>query len=283
MLITVNEEIVQTDDASLSPLDRGFLLGDGIFETLRIYSGEAFKLPEHLDRMRGAAARAGIELTSRIEPLVRSELVRAGKVGLLDGFLRITLSRGKGLGLGAEALGPTLVTMIDSLPVLKLDWYSSGIRTVTATARRNEFAATSGIKTTAYLESILAYRESMNAQADDSIFLDTSGHLSEATASNLFVVEEGTLHTPPTTCGALPGITRATVFQIAHAHNIPVIHDFSIEPGRLRTASEVFLTSSVREIVPVVSHDGNPISDGRPGPITKQIMTTYSEITRCRS
>lgn len=283
MLLTINERVVQPGEAPLSPLDRGFLLGDGIFETIRIYSGKAFKLHEHLERMQGAAARTGIALPPGIEQLVLAELERAASVGMRDAFLRITLSRGDGLGLGTEPARSTLVTMIDTLPVFNPTWYAQGIRTVTAAARRNEFAATSGIKTTAYLESILAYRQGVNALADDAIFLDTTGHLSEATASNLFILDRGSLRTPPTDCGALPGITRAAIMEIAGILDIPVVSNLSIEPELMRTASELFLTSSLREIVPVVSLDGNAIGDGQPGPVTKKIMAAYSEMTRCRS
>ncbi len=283
MLITVNEKRIEPGSTALSPLDRGFLFGDGIFETIRIYSGTAFRLRAHLERMQAAADRLEIDLGPNIENLVLGEIEQALTAGIRDGFLRITATRGEGFGLGYSPQKPTLVTFIDSLPPLNPGWYSAGLSVVTAAARRNEFAATSGIKTTAYLESILAFRAGALAGADDAIFLDTLGHLSEATASNLFLVEGETLYTPPLQCGALPGITRAVVMEIAESANLRVVSCTSLEPDRIQHASEFFLTSSIREIVPVVSHDGCKIGRGLPGPVTRQIMSAYSEMTHCKS
>lgn len=283
MLITVNGKRIEPASVGLSPLDRGFLFGDGIFETIRIYSGTAFRLHAHLERMHSAADRLDIELRPNIESLVLHEIERALGAGIRDGFLRITATRGDGFGLGHNPQKSTLVTFIDSLPFLNPSWYSEGMSVVTAAARRNEFAASAGIKTTAYLESIVAFRASALAGADDAVFLDTQGHLSEATASNLFLVEGSTLYTAPVQCGALPGITRAAVLEIAESANLSVVSDTPLHPSRIQRASEFFLTSSIREIVPVVSQDGCKIGKGLPGPVTRKIMSAYSEMTHCKS
>lgn len=282
MFVTINGQIVDVAANGLSPLDRGFLLGDGIFETLRVYAGEPFKLREHLTRLADGCNRTAIDFFPDMEALLVSEIERANASGMVDSFVRITLSRGAGFGLGTTPERATLVTIIDSLPELNPTWYSRGIRVVTATGRRNEFSVSSGLKTTAYLDSILAFRASTNNGAEDAVFLDTSGHLSEATASNLFLVDGETLYTPPLGCGALPGITRATVIGIAKAQGMRVVLDQCLDPGRLRSASEAFLTSSIREIVPVISFDGLAIAGGAPGTITRQTITAYSEATRCR-
>lgn len=280
MLITVNGNITDSRDAALSVLDRGFLLGDGVFETLRICAGKPFGLRDHLDRLADACERTGIRLDSRLEAIAGSEVERAVASGLHDAFMRITVSRGSGLGLGADPGASTLVTLIDALPLLDARWYSAGMEVVVAPGRRNEFAVTAGIKTTAYLESVIAFRAAAIQNADDALFLDTRGHLSEATASNLFIVRDGSLHTPPLSCGALPGITRANVMRIARSLGIDVSAEQPLELQVLETADEMFLTSSVREIVPVVSCAGSRIGDGQPGVVTRRVMAAYLEITR---
>lgn len=280
MLMTVNGRIVDPDAGSLSALDRGFLLGDGVFETLRIHQGKPFLLADHLTRLADACARTGIIPGPHLESVAVGEVERARTLGLADAFMRITVSRGLGLGMSAEPRHPTVVTLIDKLPLFDPLWYSAGISVVLAEGRRNEFAATAGIKTTAYLESILAFRSAAQIGADDALFLDTQGHLSEATASNLFIVRGGVLHTPPVQCGALPGITRACVMRIADAHGVEVCSERPLQPAELETADEVFLTSSVREVVPVVSCDGAQIGRGTPGPVTRLVMRAYSEMRR---
>lgn len=279
MLLTVNGQIVDSPNGALSALDRGFLFGDGVFDTLRIYAGKPFGLQDHLTRLADACTRTGIGLSSELEDVVGSEVERAGKKGLREAFMRITVSRGSGLGMGTDFEASTLVTLIDKLPKLDPRWYSDGITVAVAEGRRNEFASTAGIKTTAYLESIIAFRRALENGTDDALFLDTEGHLSEATASNLFIVRDGALHTPPLECGALPGITRATVRKMAESLGVSVVETRPLEFMELQTADEMFLTSSVREIVPVVSCDGLRIGGGKPGPVTRRVVAAYSGMT----
>lgn len=283
MLITVNGAVVEENAPEISPLDRGLLLGDGIFETLRIYAGRAFMLHRHMDRLASSAAQTGIELPANLEALVSSEIDRARISGLHDAYVRITLTRGNGLGLATQPSSPTLITIVDALPSLQESWYSNGIYVTTASGRKNEFSPSAGIKTTAYLDSILAFREAALAHCDDAVFIDTQGHLSEATASNLFLVADGAVLTPPLDCGALPGITREAVLEIAGSLGLATISDRELPPANLSTAHEAFLTSSIREIVPVVRFDGRNIGAGKPGEITQRLMNAYSEATRCSS
>jgi branched-chain amino acid aminotransferase len=282
MLITVNGKVVEESSHAVSALDRGLLLGDGVFDTVRIYSGKAFRLGLHIQRLADASRRTGIELPRDLESLLLTEIQRAAEQGLHDGFLRTTLTRGSGLGLGAQPHVPTVITVLDRLPVLPSAWYSDGIRVVTAEGRRNEMSQSSGLKTTAYLDSILAFRAAAQAHAEDAIFQDTHDHLSEGTASNLFLIADEAAWTPPVECGALPGITRAAVVEIATTLGVPVVSDRALLPILLESSSEIFLTSSVREIVPVVQCDGRAVADGKPGPITREIMNAYAEMTRCR-
>ncbi|MBA2687011.1 MAG: aminotransferase class IV [Gemmatimonadaceae bacterium] len=280
MLLTVNEKIVDSPASALSALDRGFLLGDGVFETLRIYAGKPFKLDDHLTRLSDACARTSIRVSRGVESLTRREIERVGSIGLGEAIMRITISRGLGLGLGTDPDDSTVVTLIEPLPTLDPGWYERGLDVVIARGRRNEFSETVGIKTTAYLDSIVAFRAAAQNGAADALFLDTRGHLSEATASNLFVFNAGALHTPPLECGAMPGITRSCVIEIAKTAGITVDSQTPLDPAVLKTADEVFLTSSIREIVPVISCDGLRVGNGKPGAVTRRMITAYSEMTR---
>lgn len=281
-LLSINGRIADDHAQQLSLLDRGFLLGDGIFETLRIYNGVAFKQKEHVDRLTESAGRLGFALNLDINRLVSDESERGLKAGLDSAYFRITLSRGSSIGLAVESQEEaTVCTVLTPLPAAQ-PGHRSGIDVVTADGRRNEFAQSAGLKTTAYMDSILALRNARQASAGDAIFLDTQGHISEATASNLFVCFKGKVFTPPLKCGALPGITRATVLGIARDDGIEVEDDSFLSPEFLLEASEVFLTSSVREIVPVISVDGNKVGSGTVGPLTEKIVNLYSELTQCR-
>jgi branched-chain amino acid aminotransferase len=153
-----------------------------------------------------------------------------------------------------------------------------------AAARRNEYALTAGIKTIAYTESVLALAQAKAAGADEAIFLDTAGHVSEATASNLFALIDGMLVTPPLSCGVLPGITRAAVLELARPLGIDAAERELAEP-ELVAASEIFLTSSIREIAPLVRITTNAIGGGRCGPITQRFIDAYAALVReeCRA
>jgi branched-chain amino acid aminotransferase len=169
--------------------------------------------------------------------------------------------------------------MIDRLPDFGARFYDEGIRVLTSPTRRDEFASSAGIKTTAWLVSLLEFRAKCIPGVEDAILLDTKGHVSEGSASNIFVVIDGKLRTPPPSCGALPGITRAAVLSLAHAAGVASDDSTPIHPGEVVAADEVFLTSSIREIVPVISVDEQTIGTGKPGTITRSIMTAYRELT----
>jgi branched-chain amino acid aminotransferase len=152
-----------------------------------------------------------------------------------------------------------------------------------ASGRRNEHAMTAGLKTVAYTDSVLALLEARRAGADEAIFLDTAGHCSEATASNLFILSQGILMTPPLSCAALPGVTRATVLELARAMAMPTA-ERAFGPDELMAADEIFLTSSLRGIAPVSRVGGRVIGTGRPGGFTRRVTTEYGAVVEreCR-
>lgn len=292
----LNGRLVDEAEAVVSVRDRGFLLGDGLFETMRAYGGRVFALNEHLERLRRGAARIGLALPDGVEDAIPETLAASG---LTDAAVRLTVTRGcaerEGGGLAVAVPSPqsgervrvrggavagssaatTVITVRDYEPLA--EWYDRGLRAGFAPGRLDENRATAGLKHLGYLEAILALRHAQSCGWDDALFLDTAGHVAEATASNVFALVDDMLITPPLTCGVLPGITRATVLRLA-AERGHTVREEPIAPETLTRASEAFLTSSLREIVPLVAINGEPIGDGRPGPIARGLVADYREV-----
>jgi len=296
----VNGQEVAPGSLALRADDRGFTLGDGLFETLRAYGGVPFRLREHLERLAAGAQRIALPIPSDLERQVRTALatfharVGAGAVASStgaeepplttgekapdrppDASIRITVSRGSGAaGLAPpREPRPTVVITVRSFSA-DPQLYVDGIRTIIASGRRNEFAATVGLKQLGYLEAVVGLAEARARGADDAIFLDTSGHLAEATTSNLFLVVDGELLTPPVGCGILPGVTRAAVLEVAPEAGL-VAREEVLIPYVFPKADEAFVTASNREIVPVCAVDGRAIGTGRPGPVAQELLRRF--------
>jgi branched-chain amino acid aminotransferase len=278
MMFWLNGVQRPVDEPLLSLLDRGFTLADGLFETMRARGGTVFRLDAHLDRLSASARLLGIP----IAPGLRDHIAAASRTAFTYGYehasVRLTLTRGPappGLAPPPHP-APTVALAISPLTP------SSEPRPVVvamAASRRNEHALTSGMKTLSYTESVLALSRARAAGADDALFLDTAGHVSEATASNVFAVIDDTLVTPPLTCGVLPGITRAAVLEIAPALGIATA-EREIAESELAMASELFLTSSIREIAPLVRIATTAVDSGRPGAITQRVIAAYATLAR---
>lgn len=278
--VWLNGRLLDGAQATLSVADRGFLLGDGLFETMRAYGGRVFRLEAHLARLERGAARIGLALPGDLDKAVLAT-VQANDLG--EAAIRLTVSRGpSGPGLeppGGSEVPPTVVVTVRPYRADSA-LYEHGVRAVTAAARLDERRLTAGLKHTGYLEAILAVRAARAAGADEAVFLDSEGHVAEASASNLFAVTGGQLWTPPLRCGILPGITRATVIDLASGLGLQVQEEPLPPPG-LAAADEAFLTSSLREIVPLVALDGVPIGPARrPGPSTRRVLQAYRDLAR---
>lgn len=275
--VWINGVLRDPGSASVGVEDRGFTLGDGLFETVRAYGGTAFRLRAHLERLADGARRIGVPLPDGLDAAVRETLAASG---LRDAALRLTLSRGPGSGVAPpESARPT--TVITARPyAAEPRWYADGIRAVVARGRLNEHAATAGLKQLGYLDAVLAVAEARKDGADDALLLDTAGHLAEGAASNVFLVSGGVLQTPPLTCGPLPGVTRAAVLEIAAELGIPADDQSPIPLDAIPSADEAFLTSSLREIVPLTSVDGQAIGGGWPGQLTMRLLARYREQVR---
>ena len=287
-IIFVNGERAPAGGACVSALDRGFTLADGLFETMRAYDGVVFRLDRHLARLHQAARVLALPLAGRVGSVVgtavEDAMRAAAAAGLTDASVRLTVSRGTaGPGGGGPGLAPperaepTVVVAVHPLPAWPPSLYAAGLSACVASGRRNERAMSAGLKTLAYTDSVMALAEARAHGADDALFLDTAGHVSEAAASNVFCYARGCLVTPPVSCAALPGITRAAVMELAASLGIGATERV-LEPPELAAADEAFLTSSVREVVPLVRLDGRVIGGGAVGPVTTRLIAAYREL-----
>lgn len=277
-IVWVDGRRLPSEGVHLSARDRGFTLADGVFETMTARNGRAFRFDQHLARMVVALRALGIQAPSELREWVHAA-VRAAQ--LPEAAVRVTVSRGVAPGgvIPPADPVPTVVVTIAPFPAFKSGVYETGLRAHVASGRRNEYSMTAGLKTLAYTDSVLAMIEARRAGADEAIFLDTAGHCSEASASNLFAVQGNRLVTPPVSCAALPGITRAVVLELAAELGVPA-EERPFELVELETADEAFLTSSLRGIAPLVGVGDRTIGSGRPGVLTRQLMTAYATLVQ---
>ena len=281
MWIYLNDRFVKEEEAVVSVFDHGFLYGDGVYETIRSYGNRIFMRDQHLARLRRSADAIGlvIPIPERSWPALLREAMTRNDVGheRTDAYLRITISRGAGdIGLDpALCPTPTVVIMTKPLHPPSPEQYRIGVNLIVARTRRNLPSALSPqIKTTNFLNNILAKREAIAAGAFDSILLNWESHLTECTVSNLFFVRAGTLCTPALACGLLDGITRDIVLSLAQELKIPVDEgSFGVE--EVYRADECFLTNTSMEVMPVTKVDGHPVGKGAPGPLTLQIHSLF--------
>jgi len=262
MTVYLNGRLIAAIAARIDPTDRGFTLGDGLFESIAVRGGQVRRLAQHLDRLQSGIKILGLTLPAAAEELSNAlEQVRAAN-DVKDGVLRLTLSRGAALRglLPAACAEPTLLITVDA-SVIDL----SPITAITATVtRRNEHSPLAQIKTINYLDNILARREAAEKGADEAILLNTVGRLAETTVANLFMVIDGQTLTPPVAEGALPGVMRADIIAAGEAAEEPLVSaDF------LR-ASEAFVTNSAG-IRGLVSVDGCNVGGGVPGPVFERL------------
>jgi len=279
LLAYVNGLITPEEEAKVSVNDRGWLYGDAVFETLRTYGRRVYKLIEHLERLQRSADLAGIDipLTGAGIEKVLMELLSRETIGR-DLMLRITVSRGAG-GAGlypTAAVRPTVVIQLRELPDYSPETFSVGWDVIIAKTRRNSPSAINpGIKSTNFLNNVLAKREAVEAGVNEALMLNQQGFVAESTVSNFFMVKAGQLRTPPASDGILPGITRETIINLAGEAGVPV-WERSVEIEAAKSADEAFLTLTSAGVIPVVSIDGGPVGDGRPGRLTHQLLRLYA-------
>jgi branched-chain amino acid aminotransferase len=272
-VVWVNGERQAEESGHLSARDRGFTLGDGVFETMRARNGTIFRLDRHLARLDRALAVLAIPAPRQLREWV---IGAAAAAGAAEAAIRLTVTRGPGpAGVAPPPQPhPTVTISAGPLPNFPRSIYADGLKAHVASGRRNEFAMTVGLKTLAYVDAVAALLEAQRAGADEALLLDTQGHCSEATASNLFAWTGGALVTPPVSCGALPGITREAIVELARVDGVDVVERV-LGLDELLAADEAFLTSSLRGIVPLVRIGKGPIGDGTPGEFTRRMAAAY--------
>ncbi len=274
--IFFNGKIISDTEGHISLRDRGFLYGDGIFETLRSYNGTPFKLAEHLERLHSSARKLKIPFEYTIKELSKNvkELLEINNIP--DAYIRITLSRGignNGLGIN-DNLESTLLIQSKPFMSYEKELYKKGMSLNVSKARRSTSCPISCHKTTNLLTSILLKEEAKEKSAHEAIILNTDGYVAECIVSNIFIVDSRKVITPSLDTNILPGITRKIVLDICKNNNISVSEDrFRIET--LIKADEVFITNSLMEIMPIAEVEGNKIGKTIPGEITSQLMNAY--------
>lgn len=266
--VWVDGAVVDVATASVSAFDHGLTVGDGVFETLRVYDGTPFALRRHLDRLATSAAGLGLQAPDRaVVTGAVSEVVAAA--GLGDARLRITLTGGPApLGSGRGSAGTTLV-----VAVAALEAFPPTADVVVVPWPRNERGALSGLKTTSYGENVVALARAAAAGAGEAIFGNTVGRLCEGTGTNVFVGIGGRLVTPPLSSGCLAGVTRAVVLELVEVEEA----DLPLEA--LADADEAFLTSTTREVQPIGRVDGHPLP-AAPGPLTAAAAAAFADLLR---
>jgi len=282
MKIYVDGKYQSERDAKVSVFDHGLLYGDGVFEGIRAYNGRVFKLKEHIDRLFCSAK--AILLTIPMSPRAVMEAVletcRRNKVR--DGYIRLVVTRGVGtLGLNPNRCKrPSVIIIAGKIQLYPEEFYEKGLEIITVPTTRNLHSALNpAIKSLNYLNNILAKIEANNAGCEEAIMLNAEGFVAECTGDNLFLVKNGRLSTPPLSAGALYGITRGVVIELAREEGLPVS-----EPNLTRydvfNADECFLTGTGAELIPVVKVDGRIIGRGKPGPITQKLERKYRALTQ---
>lgn len=280
--IHLNGRLVDERDAVVSVFDRGFLFGDGVFESMRAYGGRVFRLSRHLDRLAHSADLVGLRERPTARDLSRAVAEVLDANGLRDARIRLTLTRGRGRPgdyVGVDG-PPTVVLSAAPFAGIEARLFEEGVSIILSSRPAIPAGALDpAIKSISRIASVLARREAHDAAAFESVLLDAGGCLTEGTASNLFLVRGGRLLTPASEGGALPGVTRGAVLQVANEATLEILEQ-DLPAALLRDVDEVFLTNTSWEVLPVVRIDGNPVGDGRPGPVTRELLARYRELVR---
>jgi branched-chain amino acid aminotransferase len=281
-IIFMNDRLVPEDEARVSVFDHGLLYGDGVFEGLRSYSGRVFRLDAHIDRLWASARAICLEIPMTKEAVAKAVIDTLAANKLTDGYIRLVVTRGAGsLGLDPNRTkNPQVIVIADTISLYPAEFYSKGLKIVTAATQRVQSAALSPrIKSLNYLNNIMAKLEGLRAGCVEALMLNHKGEVAECTGDNVFVVRSGKLLTPPPDAGILEGITRNAVMELAHAAGIDC-REATLTRHDLYTADECFLTGTAAEVIPVVDIDGRGIGAGTPGPITARLTADFHKLVR---
>lgn len=279
-VVSIDGVVGPASAARVDALDRGFLYGHSAFEALRTYGRVPFRLREHLARLAKSCVR--LRMPAPDLERIASDLHRTVEAsGLAECYLRIVITRGTGpIGIAAGAERPCTIVYALPLNLLPADAYARGIGIALAHGARDP--SLGGIKSSNYLAGVLAVAAAKERGADEAVLLGANGEIAEGATSNVFMVRAGRVLTPPLSAGILEGITRRVVFELLRAIEVPVAEELMF-PSDLYRADEVFITSSIREVVPVVRVDDVAVGDGSPGGLARRLREAYRAHTRGRT
>lgn len=280
MLIYLNGKLVPESEAHVSVFDHGLLYGDGVFEGIRVYDGNIFRLREHVERLFESAKTLWLSIGMTAEEVEQATVDTVAANNMRDAYIRLVITRGKGdLGIDPDKCPkPTFFIIVSTIALYPPEMYEQGIPLVTASTRRIPMECLDPrIKSLNYLNNILAKIEAKKAGVLEAVMLNHEGRVAECTADNIFIMRNGKLKTPRLTEGALPGITRASVLELAREAGLQTretvlgLHD-------MYNADECFLTGTGAELMPVTAIDGRQIGTGKPGETTKRLLAMFREL-----
>jgi branched-chain amino acid aminotransferase len=282
MKIYIDGKYFDERTAKVSVFDHGLLYGDGIFEGIRAYNGRVFKLREHIDRLFLSAKAILLKIPISHADMMDAVIQTCRRNKVRDGYIRLVVTRGVGtLGLNPNRCkNPSVIIIAGKIQLYPEEYYKKGMEIITVPTVRNLHSALNpAIKSLNYLNNILAKIEANNAGCEEAIMLNSEGFVSECTGDNLFIVREGQLLTPPLSAGALYGITRRVVMEIAAESGMKV-GEPNLTRYDLFSAEECFLTGTGAELVPVVKIDARVVGSGKPGPVTQRLVEQYHALTK---
>jgi len=280
-LIYLNGKFVPKEKAVVSVYDHGFLYGDGVFEGIRVYEGNVYKLTEHVDRLYESAHSIMLTIPHTKEKIQEIIIDTVNKNNFSSAYIRVVISRGAGdLGLDPRNCAePTIIVIAEPLAIYSDALYKKGLKVASVANRRSSpDVLNPQIKSLNYLNNILVKLSSIQSDADEALILNNQGYVTEGSADNIFIIKNGIIKTPPVYLGALEGITRSAIIEIIRENGYALeevpftLHDVYI-------ADEVFLTGTAAEVIPVVTVDNRQIGTGKPGEITNQLLQAFRKKT----
>lgn len=282
MKIYIDGKYYDEKNAKISVFDHGLLYGDGIFEGIRAYNGRVFKLKEHIDRLFCSAKAILLNVPLSHAEMVEAVVEACRRNNIRDGYIRLVVTRGVGgLGLNPNRCrAPSVIIIADRIQLYPEELYERGLDLITVPTTRNLHSALNpAIKSLNYLNNVLAKIEATNGGCEEAIMLNAEGFVAECTGDNIFILKAGQMFTPPLSAGALYGITRGVVMELAREASI-VVSEPNLTRYDLFNADECFLTGTGAELIPVVKIDGRVIGTGKPGPVTRSLVRSYKALTQ---
>ena len=278
--IYLDGQLVDESAAKISVFDHGLLYGDGVFEGIRFYNSRVFRLEEHIRRLYDSAKSILLTIPLTQEEMIAATCATVRANGLVNGYIRLVVTRGVGpMGLSPfKCPKASVIIIADTITLYSDEAYANGLTMATCATRRPSHDILSPqVKSLNYLNNVMAKVEAIQAGAEEGLMLNDVGLVAECTGDNIFVIRDGALTTPPITAGALPGITRGVVIEIARELGLPLV-ERDLSRHDIYTCDECFLTGTAAEVIAATKLDQRILGSGRPGPLTLKIIARFREI-----